>query len=128
MVPVVVGKNTFIWMFTNFCFDGKHFFNLRPIRNKKDIRQINLHPEKWFWGWTLVMSSSRAGSSHSSSWSIFSLARLGSWPFSFSSNFFFQLENQKIAIFCHPDFFFPYFTCIFTLFSTYCVANDTISL
>ena len=52
------------------------------------------------------MSPSQAGSSHSLSWSIFSLARLGSWPFSFSSNFFFQLENQKIANFCHPDFFF----------------------
>ena len=35
MVPIVVGKNTFIRMFTNFCFDGKHFFNIRPIRNKE---------------------------------------------------------------------------------------------
>ena len=30
----------------------------------------------------VVMSPSQAGSSHSSSWRIFSLARLGSWPFS----------------------------------------------
>ena len=38
------------------------------------------------------------------SWSIFSLAQLVT--FSLQLEFFFQLENQKIGIFCHPDFFF----------------------
>ena len=59
------------------------------------------------------------------SWRIFSLTQLGSWPFLFSLNFLFQLENQKICIFCLSDFFFPYFLCIFTLFSVFSVVNNT---
>ena len=58
-------------------------------------------------GWTLVvMSSSRAGSSHSPSWRIFSSA--GLMTISWKKN---QLENEKIAIFSH-SFFFSYFPCI----------------
>ena len=41
------------------------------------------------------MSPSRAGSSHSSSWSIFSSARLGSWPFCFSSDLFFSARKSE---------------------------------
>ena len=41
-----------------------------------------------------MMSPSRAGSSHSSSWTIF-----GSWPFLFSSKKKFHLENWNIDIF-----------------------------
>ena len=50
------------------------------------------------------MSLSRAGSSQSLSWRIFSLARIGSWTFPFSSKILFQLENCV---------FFTYFPCIF---------------
>ena len=56
---------------------------------------------------TVVMSPSRAGSSHSSSWSIFSWAQLGSAQLvTFLLQLgliFFQLANQKIAIFCCPE-------------------------
>ena len=45
--------------------------------------------------WMVVMSPSRAGSSHSSSWSIFSSARLGSWPFCFSSDLFFSARKSE---------------------------------
>ena len=51
------------------------------------------------------------------SWLELKYFRLGSWPFSFSSNFFLELENQKLPFFA-AQIFFPYFTCIFTLFST----------
>ena len=40
-------------------------------------------------------------------------ARLGSARL---VTFLLQLENQKSAIFCCQDFFFPYSSCIFTLF------------
>ena len=45
------------------------------------------------------MNPSRAGSSQGSSWTIFSWARLSSWPFSFSSeNYLFRLENQPNSL------------------------------
>ena len=72
------------------------------------------------------MSSSRSGSSHSSSWRIFSLARLGLWPFQVSSKILFQFENQKTVFFANP-IFFPYFSCIFTLFSVFFVVNNIFS-
>ena len=71
------------------------------------------------WVQWVVMSLSQAGLSHSSSWRIFSLTRLGSWPFPLSStkkNF--QLENPKIAIFWHSDIF-PYFPCNYRGLSTF---------
>ena len=47
------------------------------------------------WGMKLVvMSPSRAGLSHSSSWRIFSLARLGSWPFSLQLGIENWLKNE----------------------------------
>ena len=64
----------------------------------------------------LVMSPSRA--------EVFS-ARLVT--FFLQLELFFQLENQKIAIFA-AQIFFPYFTCIFTLYLVYSVANNTVSL
>ena len=48
------------------------------------------------------MSPSRACSSHSSSWSIFSSARLGSWPFSFSSDLFFSARKSENCHFLLP--------------------------
>ena len=44
--------------------------------------------------WVLVMSPSRAGSSHSSSWRIFSSPQLGSWPFSLELGIGKWLKNE----------------------------------
>ena len=55
------------------------------------------------------------------SWLELRYFRLGSWPFSFSS------KIRKLTFFA-AQIFFPYFTCIFTLFSVYSVANNTVSL
>ena len=52
---------------------------------KRNFEDIDIYICKYVHTYILVMSPSRAGSSHSSSWRIFSSARLGSWPFHFSS-------------------------------------------
>ena len=66
-----------------------------PLKSTKDC---SMYKSQY-----LVMSPSRAGSSHSSSWKIFSFA----WLMTFSV----QLENQKIGFF-HKSNLFPYFPCI----------------
>ena len=63
----------------------------------------------------LVMSPSRAGSSHSSSWRIFSLPWLGLSPFSLSSlfkNLGSKIKNQHFL----TIFFSGFFHCIFSSF------------
>ena len=62
-----------------------------------------------------MISPSRAGSSHSWSWKIFSSAHC---LFSFSSKNSFQLEKLKIAIFCHSVFFLMYFPCFYRRLGT----------
>ena len=54
-----------------------------------------------------MMSPSRAGLSHSSSWRIFSSAWVGSWPFPCSSKK--KISARKLK----NLFFFPYYPCIF---------------
>ena len=54
------------------------------------------------WAYILVMSPSRAGSSHSSSWTIFSSARLVTFFVQLEEKF--QLENWKIGIFSLVQF------------------------
>ena len=75
-------------------------------------------------GYLLVMSPSRAGSSHSSSWTIFRSAWLGSWPFLFSSKKKFLLENQKIGSFSlFPQHFYS-FVCFFMVNNTFSSSNN----
>ena len=74
------------------------------------------------------MSPSRVGSSRSSSWRIFSSARLGSWPFPFSSKISLcRLENRQNTglfyscihcIFCHSAEFFTFTYSYITWFKT----------
>ena len=59
------------------------------------------------------MSPSQTGSSHSSSWRIFSSALLGLWPFPLSSKIIFQLENRPNWHFLPLIFFLSFFPCIF---------------
>ena len=51
------------------------------------------------------MSPIRAGSSHSSSWRIFSSARLGSWPFSLQLEIENRPQTSRNLIFCWRSIF-----------------------
>ena len=62
-----------------------------------------------------MISPNRAVSSHSSSWRIFSLARLGLWPFQLSSKNLSPLEFQKTSIFL-PIWFFSLISPAFSVY------------
>ena len=69
-------------------YDNYDYEKLQISRTTNCFLQVcsrsNCHQEVPFvrLQYLIVMTPSRAGSSHSSSWRIFSSARLGSWPFS----------------------------------------------
>ena len=88
---------------------GQNFFHSEHLNTSTWIFLVLIvDKNRHFWiTYPLVMRPSRAGSSHSSSWSIFSSARLGSWPFFLQLELFFQLENLIYSFFSSNFLFSP---------------------